>query len=103
MVRMSFAEIRAGIDGNNPDLVHGAAYGSARNRAELRLQQQLKFARSIERAGGKQFVDALFDRQLARRWWRWPILQLCTTDRAQPRCLRSDSLSAGCAISAGRT
>jgi hypothetical protein len=85
MVRMSFAEIRAGIDGSNPHLVHVAALRVACNRAELRLQQHLKLARAIERAGGKQLVDAMFDRHLPRRWWRWPIIQMCTTDCEQRR------------------
>src|SRR3954469_15374640 len=85
MVGMRAAELRAGINGGDTHLVHIVADRVARDRSKRRFQQRLDLARPVEWAGRKQLVDPMFDRHLACRRRRRPVIEMRTADVEQGR------------------
>ena len=85
LIRVPFAEVRAGIDRSNAHLPHVVAQRIARNRTKLRLEQHLDPPRPIEGVGGKHLVDALFDGHFTRRWRCRLVIEMRPADAEQVR------------------
>ena len=85
MIRVPFAEVRAGRDRSNAHLVHIAAHRIARNRTKLRFEHDLDPPRPIEGGGGKHRINALFDGHFTRRWRCRLVLEMRPADAEQVR------------------
>ena len=83
MLQSTLAQIGSWTDASNAHFAHIALDPLAINRRELWLKQHRQLARAIERVRGVEFVDAMLDRHLLRRWRYRLIVQTAPRDAEQ--------------------
>lgn len=83
MVWMLATRIRPRTHRCNAHLLHIATDRIACERPKRRFQENLELARPIERAGRKQFIDAMLDRDFSCRWWNGLVIEMRAADTEQ--------------------
>jgi hypothetical protein len=81
---VAFTQIGARRNPGDPHLTHIPLHPFAIDRPKLLLHQDGQLARAIKGMGGREFVNAVFDRHLL---WRWRLRLIVQATAADPQQL----------------
>jgi len=102
MLRMRFAQVRSRRERDASHFAQVALHGFAIDN-EFGTQRLGNLTRTIERIGGVNLVNAMFDSNLVWRWWLGLVIQTRAIEAEQLALCRERKSAASRSISASRS